>query len=91
VVVGTLAKSTPKITGTLKAGYVLTANPGSWTSGTAHSYQWYRSGVPIKGATGKTYRLTSTDRWDTMKVLVTGSKAGYVRASMLSAATGRVI
>lgn len=90
VVVGTLVKSTPRITGTLRAGYVLTANPGTWTSGTTLYYQWYRSGIAIRGATAKTYRLTTTDRGDTMKVRVTGVKAGYTSAAVFSASTARV-
>jgi hypothetical protein len=90
VVVGTLVKSTPTITGTLRSGYVLSANPGRWTSGTAHAYQWYRSGKLIRGATGKSFRLTNADRSASFKVLVTGSKAGYTRASMWSGSTARV-
>lgn len=90
VVAGILVKSTPKITGTLRAGYVLTANPGTWTSRTVFHYQWYRSGIAIKGATAKTYKLTVTDRADTMKVRVTGVKAGYTSVALFSLSTARV-
>lgn len=90
VAAGTLVKSTPAIVGTLKSGYTLTASPGKWTSGTGFFYQWYSSGKLIKGATGKSYRLTGADRADTIRVFVTGVKSGYLKASMLSLPTGRV-
>jgi hypothetical protein len=90
VVAGTLVKSAPKITGTLRSGYVLITNPGTWTSGTVFYYQWYRSGVAIKGATAKTYKLSATDRADTIKVRVTGVKAGYTSAAVFSLSTARV-
>ncbi len=50
VAVGTLKSVKPKITGTAKVGKRLTANAGTWTSGTKLKYQWYRSGIAIKGA-----------------------------------------
>ncbi|MGF9663164.1 hypothetical protein AAIH25_15005 [Arthrobacter crystallopoietes] len=37
--------------------------------------------------TGKTYRLNTTDRYDTIKVQVTGSKTGYTTASRYSLST----
>ena len=38
---------TPKITGTMKAGYTVTAARGSWSPTPTYSYQWYCSGVKI--------------------------------------------
>jgi hypothetical protein len=90
VAAGTLVTTTPKITGTLRSGYVLSTNPGTWTSGTVFYYQWYRSGAAIKGATAKTYKLTATDRADTMKVRVIGVKPGYTNAAVFSLSTARV-
>jgi hypothetical protein len=87
---GTLVAPTPTITGTKRVGYVLTANPGTWTSGTALRSQWYRSGVAIPGATARTYRLVAADRYDTIKVRVVGSKVGYTSATKFSASTVRV-
>lgn len=90
IAAGTLAAPIPTVTGTKRVGYVLTANPGTWTAGTTLRYQWYRSGIPIAGATGKTYRLVAADRYDTMKARVVGSKPGYVTAVKVSASTVRV-
>lgn len=90
VVAGTLLAPTPTITGTLTVGSTLTVNPGTWTSGTTLTYQWYRSGVAITGATAKTYVLVGADQGDTMRVRVTGTKAGYTSVSKYSANTALV-
>ena len=78
----------PTITGTKKVGYTLTAKPGTWGPGTVTlKYQWYRSGVAIYRGTGKTYKLVSADRHDTIKVRVLGSKAGYKSVAKYSLST----
>jgi subtilisin family serine protease len=90
VVAGTLAAPTPWISGTPRYGYTLTANSGAWTAGTTLRYQWYRSGVAIAGATARTYRLVAADRYDTLKVRVVGSKAGYTTVTKYSGSTVRI-
>ncbi len=90
VTAGSLATVTPKITGTAKVAKKLTVKTGTWTSGTKLTYQWHRSGKPIKGAKSKTYTLTSDDRGDRISVKVTGFKAGYASAAKTSAKTGKV-
>ncbi|HKT56928.1 MAG TPA: CHAP domain-containing protein [Microbacterium sp.] len=81
------ATPTPTISGTATAGSVLTATPGTWTPGPVTlSYQWYRSGTPIAGATAATYTLTTTDRGTSITVVVTGSKSGYLTVARRSAA-----
>ncbi len=90
VVAGTLVAPTPTITGTLAVGSTLTANPGTWTSGTTLTYQWYRSGAAIAGATAKNYKLVSADQADSMRVRVTGTKAGYTTVAKYSAVTALV-
>ncbi|WP_256796283.1 FlgD immunoglobulin-like domain containing protein [Terrabacter sp. Ter38] len=85
------ATPTPTITGTAKVGYRLMANPGTWgPAPVTLSYQWYRSGVAITGATGSSYLLTASDRTKAMTVKVTGSKAGYTTVARTSAATTAV-
>ncbi|MDQ0868291.1 subtilisin family serine protease [Arthrobacter sp. V1I9] len=90
VVVGSLAATNPWISGTPRYGYTLTANTGTWTSGTTLRYQWYRSGAAIAGATARTYRLVAADRYDTLKVRVIGSKAGYTTVTRYSGSTSRI-
>ncbi|MET0931680.1 MAG: hypothetical protein ABWX74_19320 [Aeromicrobium sp.] len=77
----------PTIQGTAKTGQVLTASPGAWSTGVALSYQWSRSGAPIAGATGQTYRLVAGDVAQTITVTVTGSRAGFASVSQTSAGT----
>ncbi|MBT0994906.1 carboxypeptidase regulatory-like domain-containing protein [Cellulomonas sp. DKR-3] len=81
----------PGVAGTAVVGKTLTAKVGVWTpTPTRTSYQWYRSGSPIAGATAATYRLTAADRGRLIKVRVTGSRAGYDTASRTSAPTTAV-
>ncbi|WP_156465852.1 MULTISPECIES: hypothetical protein [unclassified Rathayibacter] len=73
---------TPTITGTLKVGSTLTANPGTWDAGTTLTYQWKRnSGAYIVGATKPTYVLTGSDAGATITVSVTSTKPGYSPAT----------
>jgi hypothetical protein len=90
VALGTLSGPTPALSGTVKVGYTLTANPGTWTSGTTLRYQWYRSGTPLTGATAKTYRLSGADAGKRISTTVTGSLTGYTTLSRPSAATAAV-
>ena len=50
------------------------------------TYQWYRAGVAIVGATSKTYVLTVDDVGQSIKVKVTGSLPGYTAVTKSSAA-----
>ncbi|CAI9393773.1 CAP domain-containing protein [Microbacterium sp. T2.11-28] len=84
----TLSTVTPRIAGTVAVGQRVEAIRGQWTTGTTYSYRWYRGGVAISGATGKTYVLTKADRGHTLTVKVTGKKAGYATATRTSAKTG---
>lgn len=91
VKVAQLDKVTPKITGTLKVGETLTADPGTWGPGAVElQFQWYRDSKVIAGATGSFYELTKSDKGKKIKVKVTGAKAGYATASATSKSTGKV-
>ena len=83
--------ATPTITGTKKVGYALTANPGTWGPGTVTlTYQWYRAGVAITGATRGTYLLTNTDAGKAISVRVKGAKTGYSSITRASVATAAI-
>jgi len=75
----------PKVTGTAKAGKVLTVKKGTWSPKPAYTYQWYRNGKAITGATKSTYTVKSADKGKKITVKVTGKKSGYVSASKTSA------
>ena len=76
---------TPTITGTAKSGKTLTAVRGTWSPTPSYSYQWYRSGVKITGATKSTYKLTTSDKGKKITVKVTGKKTGYLTVIRTSA------
>lgn len=88
---GTLTAPTPTISGTRTVGSALTAVPGTWgPAPVTLSYQWFRAGVAITGATASTYALTTTDRGKTLTVRITGTKTGYTSAAKTSAATAAI-
>ncbi len=82
--------SLPKISGTAKVGKTLTVNPGLWDSGTTVSIQWLRSGAPIAGATGRTYKLTTKDKGKQISVRMVAENDGYESKTVTSAKTAKV-
>jgi hypothetical protein len=89
---GILTTVVPTITGTPQVGQTLTANHGTWTTGTTFHYQWLSNGVAISSnATGSTYKIPSTKVGKSLTVKVTGSKAGYTTVALTSAAVGPVV
>jgi hypothetical protein len=73
---------TPVITGTPKVKHTLTAKTGVWGPGTVtKSYQWYRNGNPIAGATARTYTVQPRDAYTRITIRVTGKKSGYINSS----------
>jgi len=83
--------STPTISGTTMAGKTLTARAGTWGPGSVDlTYQWYRSGTAISGATGSSYTLTTADIGKVISVKTTGSRATYTNVSRTSSATATI-
>jgi ATP-dependent Clp protease adapter protein ClpS len=86
------ATATPAIFGTPQVGQSMTVVMNAWTPvPDTISYQWYRSGKAIKGATSATYLLTSSDKGKYMTVKVSGATPGFSTASKTSAKTAKVI
>ncbi|MFF2246267.1 hypothetical protein ACFVTM_19075 [Arthrobacter sp. NPDC058130] len=81
-----LISATPTISGTVKAGNVLTVKRGTWTWGTAFTYRWLRNGVVISDAYASTYKVRTADKGTKLTVRVTGSRFGYTTVSKTSAA-----
>ncbi|QIK82558.1 Ig-like domain-containing protein [Sanguibacter sp. HDW7] len=75
----------PRVSGAAKVGKRLTAVPGTWTSGARLTYQWFRSGKAITGATARTYVVRPSDAGRPLTVRVAGSRSGYLPASSTSA------
>ncbi|MDR0482631.1 MAG: hypothetical protein LBH13_05680 [Cellulomonadaceae bacterium] len=87
---GTLTAAVPTVSGSAKVGKTVTAKAGTWTSGTAHAYQWLRNGAVIAGATKSTYTLGAADKGKKVSVKVTGTKAGHNSVTKMSASTAAV-
>ncbi|HTY97395.1 MAG TPA: IPT/TIG domain-containing protein, partial [Solirubrobacteraceae bacterium] len=82
-----VASAPPTLTGTAQPGEALTAHAGSWSnSPTGHSLQWLRCEpeecVPITGATGSEYTLTSADVNFSVAVRETDRNAGGFGAAV---------
>ncbi len=74
------------ITGTPKAGDVLSCSAGSWTaSPAAFAYQWTRDGTPIVGATSSTYTVQAMDEGTTLACIVDAANAAGVGTPAISA------
>lgn len=68
----------PKVTGTFRAGYTLTAVAGAYSpKPDRFTYQWYRDGVAIPGAVYFEYTLTASDAGHQVNVVCTAIKSGY--------------
>lgn len=76
----------PAAKGTYKVKKTLTATLGTWTpeQPVKATYQWYRSGKKIKGATKSSYKLTKSDGGRSVKVRVTVTLTGYASATAWS-------
>ena len=82
--------STPSIKGRRAVGSKLTATVTWQPNPTKLSYQWYRNGRKISGATKASYTLKASDHRDRFTVKVTARRAGYHTLTKSSASTGRV-
>ena len=92
IAAGTLVGAVPTISGTVKAGSVLTAAPGAWTPAPdAFGYKWLRDGAPIAGATSASYLLGSADVGHKISVITTASALGYNALAKTSASTAKVV
>lgn len=87
----TITPGTPSISGTPRAGRVLTAQPGTWApSGVGVGYQWLADGGDIAGATGPTFAVTNAVAGKRLSVRVTGVLAGAASTVATSATTAPV-
>jgi len=79
------AAPAPTISGAVRVGAPLTAEPGAWApTPDGMSYQWLRDGVEIPGATSSTYTPGAADRGHRISVETSGSKAGYATQARAS-------
>ncbi|NDE88490.1 MAG: hypothetical protein EB055_00700 [Micrococcales bacterium] len=78
VLPGIIAKApTPSIKGKAAVGNTLTATTRDWMDGIELSYQWYRDGDAIDGATSDSYDLVAEDAETSISIGITGTMEGY--------------
>lgn len=75
----TAITGTVTVTGTAVVGETVTADYTPGSPKETVSYQWYRDGAAIDGATGEDYILTADDMGKTVKVVVSGE--GHYKSS----------
>ncbi len=70
--------SLPFVSGSLVKGHTLSVTPGNFTPApTGEKYVWLRNGHAISGATHHTYKVTSKDVGQVIRVQVTITKLGF--------------
>ena len=88
---GTLViKARGRILGRLRAWQKLRVSSIKSTPATTINYRWRRSGIRIRGATRRAYRLRRADRGKRISVRITLKASGYTAVSYLLVRTGRV-
>jgi hypothetical protein len=81
----------PSLTGTPLVGQVLQALPGAFAPGdVVVAYAWLRSGVPVEGAAGPTFALTTADLGSNIAVRTTYSRPGAAPVVRTSRTTTKV-
>lgn len=72
----------PIVSGSKKVGKVLKAKKGTWLApGHKFSYQWFRNGKAVKGATKSSYKLVKKDAGAKVLVKVTAKKSGFPKVT----------
>jgi hypothetical protein len=83
------AKATkrPAIIGTAKVGRTVKATTGTWSpTGNMYVFEWRLNGKAIRGATGRTLKLTAAMRGKRLTVTVIAMRAGHLDGRAVSAA-----
>jgi len=85
------ATHTPAISGTARVGSTLKVTMAAWSPTPKYTYQWYRNGVAIVGATTSSRVLATADAGTRLTVKVTGTRSGYRTASKTSLPAAAVL
>lgn len=86
-----LTSSIPTVSGAAQVGRTLTAQRGTWTTGTSFTYRWAVNGSVVSGVTGTTFKPRPSDVGKKITVRVTGTKDGYPPATRTSNPTTAVV
>ena len=74
----------PTISGSTKHGKKLTGRPGAFSRTADLDYRWLRDGRPIRGASGRHYRVRSTDVGHRIALRVRASRPGFATVTAVS-------
>lgn len=80
----------PSVSGSARVGETVTADVGQWPVGSALQIRWLADGVPIVGESADRLTLTSAELGKRIRVVITGSAAGYSDTTVESVATAPV-
>ena len=83
---GVLTPGTVGSSGSSTVGSTVVASTAGWPAGVSLTYQWERNGSPISGATASTLRIPAWMVGSAVRVVVRGSRPGYLAASSASTA-----
>ncbi|PYD00219.1 cell wall-binding repeat-containing protein [Microbacterium esteraromaticum] len=86
-VMPSLSMKTVAVDGRFVVGQALRATAAATPAPATVSYQWYRNGSAISGATASSYTLAAADGGTKVHVTAVAKKAGYKDAVATSAAT----
>jgi len=86
-----IATPAPKISGSRAVGSTLKAVAPTWRPKASFTYQWYRGGKPISGATSSSYKLTKSDAGKKIRVLATGKRGGFATTKKSSGYTTPIV
>jgi hypothetical protein len=79
------ATTAPRLSGQHRVGTRATARPGTWSPrASSYSYQWYRGHAKIRHATGRSMRLTASERGRPISCRVTAHRTGYRNGSAMT-------
>jgi hypothetical protein len=80
----------PKIKGKARVGSTLKVRTARVSPKARLTFQWYRDGKAIPGASGRTYDLTTRDAGHRMHVFVKYGRSHYMRVGLVSKETPKV-
>jgi surface antigen len=81
----------PAVKGIPQVGVELKANVGAWSPEPTFAYQWNVGGLPVLGATSRTFTPRPQDLGKPVSVVIVAMRPGYLTAMVTSAATDNIL
>ena len=81
----------PAVKGTPQVGVELKANAGEWTPEPTFDYQWNVGGLPVLGATSRTFTPRPQDLGKPVTFVIVAMRPGYLTAMVTSVATDDIL